>query len=380
MELDVAQNVFHKSLESFFFGGFNSRGTNYFYPFVQSLSPERIKNVMSPLINGLSIYGDIENCTDAAKVSELLCRAYGKLRTFPHEVGGKNIQKITINNFFDPLIYPRDRKSRSLVKLIDYLGNSAIEEFVDTVIIHGSYSTRDYVENVSDLDMLILVKENTLADPSKLQKLQSICYRSLHWFYQIDPLQHHGYFLLTPFDLEYFPQTYFPTFLYDYSTLVFGSKSAQVTLRSCDTEKKSILHATLRYLGKNNPGNINNIHVYKLYFSVLQLLPIAYFQYLGVGLYKKYSFKPFEELFPISSEIFRACLKLRNKWLIPTLQFDFLGDTLYKVFPNPKTWTIINNKIDNKVPEYMYEIVGNNLYEGHILPLVNLIESEIEEL
>ena len=113
---------------------------------------------------------------------------------------------------------------------------------------------------------------------------------------------------------------------------------------------------------------------------MLQLLPIAYFQYLGVGLYKKYSFKPFEELFPISSEIFRACLKLRNKWLIPTLQFDFLGDTLYKVFPNPKTWTIINNKIDNKVPEYMYEIVGNNLYEGHILPLVNLIESEIEEL
>ena len=380
MNLPVAQNLFHQSIESFFYGGFNSRATNWFYPIVRNLAAERVKKFMGDQVKDLVITGDMEGATNVYGNAELFCRMHQQLKSICHDKNVEKLRPVTVRNTYNPASYQLDNKSRILHKLIEFLRRNKIESYVDTLLIHGSFSTRDYVPGVSDLDMLIVINEDTMSHPSKLQRLHEICYRSLHYFYQIDPLQHHGYFVLTPFDLSYFPQTFFPTLLFDFSTLVFGNASFCVSLRPCDSERKNILRSTLDYLGGTNPGEIKHVHAYKTYFSVLQLLPIAYFQYFGESIYKKYSFEPFIEKFPMSAEIFKACHRLRFDWRVPTLQYDYIEDVLFRIFPNPKVRMLLNNRMHIDVPEYMYKIVGTKLHESHICPLVRHMESELDAI
>lgn len=380
MNLHVAQNLFHQSLQNYFYGVFNSRATNYFYPIVHSLSSERVKKSIGDQVKHLAIIGDIEVATNDYSVAELFCRMYQQLKSICHDKDVEKSHNVTIRNSYKTTNYRRNCKSRILHNLIEYLRRNTIEDYVDTLLIHGSFSTRDYVPGVSDLDMLIIINEDTMSHPSKLQRLHKICYRSLHYFYQIDPLQHHGYFILTPFDLSYFPQTFFPTLLFDFSTLVFGNASFCVSLRPCDSEKENILRSTLDYLGGTNPGKIKHVHAYKMYFNVLQLLPIAYFQYIGKAMYKKYSFNPFVALFPQSFEIFSECRRLRLNWQVPHLQRNYLEDVLFRIFSNPKIRMLLNNKMYIDVPEYMYKIVGTKLYESHIRPLVKHMESELNAI
>jgi hypothetical protein len=335
---------------------------------------------MGDQVKDLVITGDMEGATNVYGNAELFCRMHQQLKSICHDKNVEKLRPVTVRNTYNPASYQLDNKSHILHKLIEFLRRNKIESYVDTLLIHGSFSTRDYVPDVSDLDMLIVINEDTMSHPSKLQRLHEICYRSLHYFYQIDPLQHHGYFVLTPFDLSYFPQTFFPTLLFDFSTLVFGNASFCVSLRPCDSERKNILRSTIDYLGGTNPGEIKHVHAYKTYFSVLQLLPIAYFQYFGESIYKKYSFEPFIEKFPMSAEIFKACHRLRFDWRVPTLQYDYIEDVLFRIFPNPKVRMLLNNRMHIDVPEYMYKIVGTKLHESHICPLVRHMESELDAI
>jgi len=349
---------------------------NNFYPIVCGIAPESVKKSMGDQVKDFVITGDMEGATNVYGNAKLFCQMHQQLKSTYQDKDREESLTVTVRNTYNPANYQKDGKARILNKLIEYLRRNKIESYVDTLLIHGSFSTQDYVPGVSDLDMLIVINEDTMSHPSKLQRLHEICYRSLHYFYQIDPLQHHGYFVLTPFDLSYFPQTFFPTLLFDFSTLVFGNASFCVSLRPCDSEKKNILRSTLDYLGGTNPNGIKNIHAYKTYFGVLQLLPIAYFQYFGESIYKKDSFEPFIEKFPRSAEIFKACRRLRFDWRVPNLRCDYIEDALFRVFPNPKFRMLLNNKIHSGVPEYMYEIVGTKLYEGYIRPLIKQMEVE----
>lgn len=380
MNLPVAQNLFHRSLESFFYGGFNSRATNYFYPIVRGLAAESVKKSMGDQVKDFVITGEMEGATNVYGNAKLFCRMHQQLKSACQDKDIEKPRTVTVRTTYNPANYQKDCKTRILNKLIEYLRRNKIESYLDTLLIHGSFSTQDYVPGVSDLDMLIVINEDTMSHPSKLQRLHEICYRSLHYFYQIDPLQHHGYFVLTPFDLSYFPQTFFPILLFDYSTLVFGKDSFRVSLRPCDSEKENILRSTLDYLGSTNPGEIKHIHAYKTYFGVLQLLPIAYFQYFGKAIYKKYSFEPFIKKFPESAEIFEACRRLRFDWRVPTFRYDCLEDMLFRIFPNPKIQMLINNKIRGGIPEYMYEHIGPKLHEGYIHPLIKQMEVELNAI
>ena len=79
-----------------------------------------------------------------------------------------------------------------------------IDRFIDIFLIHGSYSTLDYEPNISDLDTLILLKEDVFKDCKKLIELQTILYNALDFFYNIDILQHHGFFILTNYIIKIF--------------------------------------------------------------------------------------------------------------------------------------------------------------------------------
>ncbi|GAG65040.1 unnamed protein product, partial [marine sediment metagenome] len=138
---------------------------------------------------------------------------------------------------------PTERKTIKNVKLLnseEYLSRDPkflrpivdLKQFIDkhmrdsliNYFVHGSMATLDYVKQWSDVDTLLIIKKETTVNPKELLKLRRYAYESTKYFYQIDPLQHHGHFVLTEIDLLYYPQPYFPLLLFDNRSHIFLMK------------------------------------------------------------------------------------------------------------------------------------------------------------
>jgi hypothetical protein len=84
------------------------------------------------------------------------------------------------------------------------------------VIVHGSIATNEVV-NYSDFDGLLIVKDNYRSDP----RLGVFLNRSMKIVYDFDPLQHHGWFVITESELNVYPECRLPQIIFESSMLIF---------------------------------------------------------------------------------------------------------------------------------------------------------------
>jgi len=236
--------------------------------------------------------------------------------------------------------------------------------------IHGSIATLDYVKGWSDVDTLMIIKKDTIANPKDLLRLRTYAYESTKYFYHIDPLQHHGHFVLTDIDLLYYPQSYFPLLLFDYSLSFFNNEDIIIYERNCEMERLNILWNTCYYFREKYVLNkpITDIFELKMFLHILQLLPLAYLQANGQYCYKKYSFDLAKKEFSEKDwTIMEKATKIRSEWQYKGVFNNILMRKIFEILPNPKVYFMLNHVINKQIPKKVDEMLGKKYYEDAAL-------------
>ncbi len=96
-----------------------------------------------------------------------------------------------------------------VLELVDELVDADIPG-VSSFWLHGSIATLDYVRGYSDCDATVILNKDSITDANSLICLRNkLSYISCA-LHNIDPLQHHGLFVLTEYDLQSYQQSFFP--------------------------------------------------------------------------------------------------------------------------------------------------------------------------
>ena len=275
-------------------GGLMSKGFQKFYPFQEGIDLSYIDSDIKFLCKSAKVELDInyiKSEEDVANIiSNIYCSLFKDSNSFSYtEKSQFNLQKYKPNN--------------KIKKIEKFLLNNEVLEYVDLIAMQGSYASNDFLENISDVDLFVVLTNETLFSGKKIYKLKVVLYESMYYFYNIDPHQHHGYFLFTPYDLNNFPELFLPLKVLQESKLICGKGSFLIQKRSCIEESFHSYEGISRYLRKYSLEEFERIHDFKLYFQVIQLLPISILQTKGFFIDKRNSFIELKKISNIQFDI-----------------------------------------------------------------------------
>jgi hypothetical protein len=185
--------------------------------------------------------------------------------------------------------------------------------------VHGSIGTQDEI-NYSDFDALLILKDEVLKNSDRLAHVASLVSEARKYMLQMDPLQHHGWFVLMESDLDDYPETYFPSVLFQHAKSLFSDKGRE--LRLVIDNGKQDYHTPLKKLclaieNKIKRGkHSNSSYDLKNLLSEFMLLPALYVQSRDKkGIYKKQSFEEAKKDFlPAEWNIMDEVSLMREKW------------------------------------------------------------------
>jgi|WetSurMetagenome_2_1015567.scaffolds.fasta_scaffold112570_2 hypothetical protein len=219
-----------------------------------------------------------------------------------------------------------------------------MKDFLYCVCIFGSLATNEQI-SYSDFDGLVII-DDTKYSSKELKKCHKLLKKSEKIIYQIDPLQHHGWFIINKSRLSNYPQNYFPFEIFEYSKSLMGdSIEFEINLQ----EKTDYFTPFLKL--KNHLLAImdkrpNNLYQLKSFLSGLMLMPSLYLQAKSKkGCNKKYSFdvagKDFTEKEWQSIETASYIRKIWRYNLNPVQKFIMTRNGKYfrkftKLFISPK--------------------------------------------
>jgi RNAse (barnase) inhibitor barstar len=360
--INTLQNSLHELLYVFLNGG-PSFKSNVFFPFTHGVSQYLCEKTVKllPLVEFIHSLGHdfgksiielkkIRNAPTAynfARIVSFLYRDLFEDVTKSRRAKKKAIKKRKCKKFDIASFSKRDRNYVKPLEELRKFGERYLSEHSLGFYLHGSMSTRDYVRGWSDVDTLIIVKNTTLNDPKKLLELRKKLYQSTAYFYMIDILQHHGHFILTEYDMGYYPQTYFPLVLFDFSKSFFKDCYKTFYLRDDYVERINSLWNVVRYFREKDLSKkkFDNLYEKKLFLHNILLFPTIYLQAKGFHTYKKYSFEKARKDF--DGELWNVVDKasyIRSNWAlskrVPTifkwvmLQNPFIMPFIYKKYQN----------------------------------------------
>jgi len=234
--------------------------------------------------------------------------------------------------------------------------NKKLHKFIDCFLIHGSFATKDFLENWSDLDVVIILNNKIFQNVNnlkyvkmKIQKLSLLCQK-------IDPLAHHLFSFLTKFDLNYYPSYLFPSTLYDYSLLLNGQTKININLRSDKYDKIQIMNNFVNYFRNKvlNQQYSKNHACWKNDVAHLMLWPSFMLQSKNIYISKKYSFKRAKKEFPqIDFGIIDQATQIMKDWSRSNI-LKYYPDSLFVFLPFKFNQVIINRYkryLNNKSPQ-----------------------------
>jgi hypothetical protein len=224
------------------------------------------------------------------------------------------------------------------IQISNYLNTHIKNELVGAYV-HGSLGTYEEI-SYSDFDGFVILKNDVLNHPEKLKKVAKVLIASEKIMFEMDPLQHHGWFLLTETDLNNYPEYYLPHGLFQYSKCLFGEANITVRLKKSGYREecyKSFNQLSDGILTKlNSKIFLTNYYNFKNLLSEFMLLPAIYFQVkTGNGIFKKFSFEKLknelEEKYAVMDEI----SSIRSDW-------GYKAPFIYKLLRSRKI-PLINN-------------------------------------
>ncbi|MBI3035995.1 hypothetical protein HYY71_06765 [Candidatus Woesearchaeota archaeon] len=320
------QNGLKYILSSFINGGFSYRGY-VLYPFVKGVSEDnitRIKRLRNIAIflnnNGYDFSNSLRKCNGKINIRDfavMLSALYHDLSL----IKNKDVMLISKPKCseLDVKSYKKDDLEylEPLNELKSY-ANSNLRQYLTGFYLHGSLATKDYIKGWSDVDTLSIVSIKTISNPEALLRLRDMIYRMRHFFYRIDPLQHHGSAIISEYDLGNYCQTYFPVEIFKYAKSFFKEdKISRLKARDFSSEAINNLFWFVSYFRKLKIEKRFSLGSYdsKTLLHSITLFPAMYLQSKGILVYKKFSFGIAKNDFKKSDwEVIERVSSIRSNW------------------------------------------------------------------
>jgi hypothetical protein len=177
-----------------------------------------------------------------------------------------------------------------------------LEPWLEGAYAHGSTGTNEEVP-YSDLDALVILGDRAFESARALTDLAARLGSLQRIMFDFDPLQHHGWFVLTAADLDWYCDAYFPAELFRHARSLLPVTGGLVNVRPRESGREireafaALATATIREL---ESGRIpSDAYRLKGTLSRILLLPCLYLQARhGTGVFKKASFAAAAAEFP----------------------------------------------------------------------------------
>ena len=167
---------------------------------------------------------------------------------------------------------------------------------ISGLFLHGSLATHDYIEDYSDVDMVVLITRGCVLDPRRLIRLRGHVATWQRSIFSFDPFQHHGIYTITEMDLAFYPPHYLPAEIFAYSVSLARHPSTQAFVQRGDSsESLALAISAARHIvtvADVIGARPRNFYELKLYVESILLLPTYYLQACRKAyVYKKFSYR-----------------------------------------------------------------------------------------
>jgi predicted nucleotidyltransferase len=202
--------------------------------------------------------------------------------------------------------------------MMEYLARNLGDD-VTGAYVHGSVGT--YEETAySDFDALVILSMDVFESPGRLIRVADRLRRAKTIMYEFDPLQHHGWFVLTEDDLSFHCEAHFPAALFRHCKSLIEDKGRRVSIASRDSRReiddilKAVAGSVVDKLERGKQPE--NVYQLKCLTSEFMLLPALHVQRkTAAGEYKKYCFDEARRDFsPEVWQIMDEVSQLRLEW------------------------------------------------------------------
>lgn len=196
-----------------------------------------------------------------------------------------------------PKVYVRvelyDGQNEHVRRMMSFLSEQLKDDLIGAYV-HGSLGTGEEVA-YSDFDALVILKGEVFESPERLAEAARKLNGARRIMLDFDPLEHHGWFVLTEADLKFYCNAYFPIELFQYAKSLIDDKclELEISLRESDLETRKAFEkmadAIIRKIeNRQYPANMYQL---KSLLSQFMLLPALYVQAKdGKGIFKRESF------------------------------------------------------------------------------------------
>ena len=225
-----------------------------------------------------------------------------------------------------------------------------ISKYVTGVFLHGSLGTNELVQ-YSDFDALVILNHSTFNSKQSLINVATTLKKSERIMQKMDPLQHHGWFVLTEKELDDFPTRYFPPSLFEYAKCLIGNNRFQIHYQNpANDTRLQLFKSYCNHLLSNINRIEQNLNYYevKSLLSGFMLLPSVYLQLNSPeGVFKKDSFNLLKgALRQEEYEIMNQVSEIRANWV-------YQPPMMYKIILSLNSFAInhfFKKKASGKIP------------------------------
>ncbi len=173
-------------------------------------------------------------------------------------------------------------------------GLAPLREVLRGAYVHGSLATGEECA-YSDFDAVVILRDHAVASPAVLARTAAHLNRLRRIMFELDPLQHHGWSVLTEADLRHHCEAHFPTELFRHCAALLPEAEPEIRVvpRESAAELRETFERAVEVIMRRTtaPHLPRNQFELKSVLSQFMLLPALYLQAKsGMPVYKKHSF------------------------------------------------------------------------------------------
>lgn len=257
------------------------------------------------------------------------------------------------------------------------------EQFLNVwIYIHGSWGDGSNIA-FSDFDDLIIYSENKYSDNSNERKFRAWLNKVDMRFCRLDPLQHHGHWILSQEQLLALDESYMPIKVLDGALCIRGPESVHANI--CKTKtyygiKRNLLGTVTgieQLFSEYQDGRINLYRMKCLVGSVL-LTPAYMFQINGMRVSKKWAIEHAGQVLAGESlDLLHTCELIRKTWSKALSGWRYC---LFKyspfLFMNPHAYRVFAKIFAPRFQKDLFPILRLSMVQTFLAQSKKLIESE----
>lgn len=248
------------------------------------------------------------------------------------------------------------------------------------IYIHGSLADQTQTA-FSDVDDMIIIDREKLRAISDARKLEHWLNRVDRRFCRVDPLQHHGHWIVYLDELKAYDASRMPLTVLNGALVVKGrshiaatintEQSIAGTARNVQSALGVVNHLYKRY----SENDINSYQMKQLVGSLL-LMPAYLFQLQGTEIDKKGAIENAGAIFgPVAVQAVRCAESIRSQWQIALKRpgvtlFSCLG----RIIRNPHLYRVFASKCAPKFPKTRFPCLDTDMANAFLSETANKIK------